>query len=217
MAAASISKLKSSASPETQHPYQERAIGPIDLASQLAPWQSRGTSAGGPTKLLPQDRDARDFSPTEGIEVATADESFRVLLSIKDGNLTLQDSRTVLAVLDPMRLLGPSAFGLLKFRPVTTDGIEGHWQPLVNLVRLPTLRGFRCPASEKQCTLSGDNLFLLDSVSVDPDFADSVAVPEGFVGDALTIPPPKAKTLYIKLRDDPAVVDVAALPALTSQ
>jgi hypothetical protein len=158
------------------------------------------------------------FPPTERIEVATADESFRVLLSVKDGNLTLQDSRTVLAVLDPMRLLGPSAFGLLKFRPVTTDGIEGDWQPLVNLVRLPKLRGFRClPASEKQCTLSGDNLFLLDSVSIDPDFANSVAVPEGFVEDALTIPPPKAKTLYIKLRDDPAIVDVAALPALTSQ
>ena len=51
------------------------------------------------------------FPPTEKIEVATADESFRVLLSFKDGNLTLQDSKTVFAVLDPMKLLGPSAFG----------------------------------------------------------------------------------------------------------
>ena len=58
------------------------------------------------------------FPRREKIEVATADESFRVLLSFKDGNLTMQDSKTVLAMLDPMKLLGPSAFGPLKFRPV---------------------------------------------------------------------------------------------------
>ena len=105
------------------------------------------------------------FPPTEKIEVATADESFRVLLSLKDGNLTLQDSRTVFAVLDPMKLLGPSAFGPLKVRPVTSDDIDGDWQQLVNLVRVPALKGIRCvPAPEKQCTLSGDKLFLLDSV-----------------------------------------------------
>jgi len=158
------------------------------------------------------------FPSTETIEVATADESFRVLLSFKDGNLTLQDSKTVFAVLDPMKLLGPSAFGPLKIRPVTADGIEGDWQPLVTLVRIPKLKGFRCVAApEKQCTLSGDKLFLLDSVSADPDFVTSVAIPEGFVQDALTIPPPKAKTLYIKLRDDPGIVDIAVLPTLTNQ
>jgi hypothetical protein len=157
------------------------------------------------------------FPSTEKIEVATADESFRVLLSFADGNLTLQDSKTVFAVLDPMKLLGPSAFGPLKFRPVTADGLDGDWQPLVNLVRIPTLKGYRCVASpEKQCTLTGDKLFLLDSVSADPDFANSVTVPEGFVADGLTIPAPKAKTLYIKLRDDPATVDVAVLPSLSS-
>lgn len=158
------------------------------------------------------------FPATEKIEVATADESFRVLLSFADGNLTLQDSKTVFAVLDPMKLLGPSAFGPLKFRAVTADGLDGDWQPLVNLVRIPTLKGYRCvTAPEKQCTLTGDKLFLLDSVSADPDFANSVSVPEGFVADGLTIPAPKAKTIYIKLRDDPATVDVAVLPTLSSE
>lgn len=153
------------------------------------------------------------FPATEKIEVATNDESFRVLLSFKDGNLTMQDSKTILAVLDPMKLLGPSAFGPLKFRPVTADGINGDWQSLVNLVRIPMLRAVRCvPAPEKQCTLSGDKLFLLDSVSADADFANSVTVPEGFVEDALAIPPPKGKMLYIKLRDDPATIDTVALP-----
>ncbi len=158
------------------------------------------------------------FPPTERIEVATADESFRVLLSVKDGNLTLQDSKTVLAVLDPMKLLGPSAFGPLKFRPVTVDRIDGDWQPLVNLVRIPKLDGIRCvSAPEKQCTLSGEKLFLLDSVSTDPAFGNSVTVPEGFVDGSLALPASRARTLYIKLRDDPAVVDVATLPTLPAQ
>lgn len=153
------------------------------------------------------------FPPAEKIEVATADESFRILLSFKDGNLTMQDTKTVLAVLDPMKLLGPSAFGPLKIRPVSSDGINGDWQPLVNLVRIPLLKAVRClPGAEKQCTLSGDKLFLLDSVSSDADFVNSVTVPEGFVEDALAIPPPKGKTLYIKLRDDPATIDTVALP-----
>jgi len=158
------------------------------------------------------------FPASEKIEVATADESFRVLLSFKDGNLILQDSKTVLAVLDPMKLLGPSAFGPLKIRPVSSDGINGDWQPLVNLVRIPMLKAVRClPEQETQCTLSGDKLFLLDSVSVDADFVESVKVPEGFVEDALAIPPPRGKTLYIKLRDDPATIDTIALPVPQSQ
>ena len=158
------------------------------------------------------------FPSTEKIEVATADESFRVLLSFKDGNLTPQDSKTVFAVLDPLKLLGPSAFGPLKLRPVSADGTAGDWQPLVDLVRIPLLTGVRCaPADEKQCTLSGDKLFLLDSVSTDADFANPVTVPEGFVEDALAIPPPKGKTLYIRLRDDPNTVDTVTLPLLTAQ
>jgi hypothetical protein len=157
------------------------------------------------------------FSSNEKIEVATADESFRVLLSFSDGNLTMQDSKTIFAVFDPMKLLGPSAFGPLKFRPVMSAGLEGDWQPLVNLVRIPMLKGYSCvPAPEAQCTLTGDKLFLLDSVSTDPNFATSVSVPEGFVADDLTIPEPKSKTLYIKLRDDPATVDVAVFPTLTA-
>ena len=157
------------------------------------------------------------FSAGDRIEVATGDESFRVMLSFKDGNLTMQDSKTVLAVLDPMKLLGPSAFGPLKFRPVNGDGIYGDWQPLVNLVRVPLLKAVQCIAPEKQCTLSGDKLFLLDSVSADADFSNPVTVPEGFVEDALAIPPPKGKTLYIKLRDDPGTIDTVALPVPAQQ
>ena len=116
-----------------------------------------------------------------------------------------------------MKLLGPSAFGPLKFRPVAADGVEGDWQPLINLVRVPALKGVRClPGREKQCTLSGDKLFLIDVVSTDPDFDNSVTVPDGFAEATLVIPPMKGKTLYLKLRDDPSTVDTAVLPTLPS-
>jgi hypothetical protein len=117
-----------------------------------------------------------------------------------------------------MKLLGPSAFGPLKFRPVVSGDIEGDWQPLINLVRIPTLKGVRCgSAPDKLCTLSGDKLFLIDAVSTDPDFANAVTVPDGFVEASLAIPPPKGKTLYLKLRDDPATVNTAVVPMLSSQ
>jgi hypothetical protein len=159
-----------------------------------------------------------NFPPTEKIEVATADGSFSVLLSEKDGNLTAQDSKTVFAVFNPMKLLGPSAFGPLKFRPIAEGGIDGDWQPLITLVRVPVLEGVRCErAAEKQCTLNGDKLFLIDAVSSDPDFSNSVTVPDGFVAAALTIPQPKGKTLYLKLRDDPSAVVSADVPVLNAQ
>jgi hypothetical protein len=157
------------------------------------------------------------FAPTEKVEVATADGSFHVQLSVKDGNLTLQDSRTVLAILDPMKLLGPSAFGPLKFRPVTADGVEGDWQPLISLVRVPALKGVHCVSvRDRECTLTGDKLFLIDKVSVDPDFANSVTVPDGFAEPTLSIPALKGKTLYLKLRDDPTTVATVVVPMLAS-
>jgi hypothetical protein len=222
------------------------------------------------------------FPPAERVEVATQDESFHVLLSEKDGNLTRQDSKTIFAMLDPMKLLGPSAFGPLKFRAVSPDGVAGDWQLLANLVRMPDLKEVRCtapvksagrspgaekrpareegsiganskseknggsenslvsqkaeqssapeksavaespsgpekPIADKQCTLSGDKLFLIDAVSADPDFTNSVTVPDGFVEAALAIPAPKGKALYLKLRDDPGTVDTAVVPILTAQ
>lgn len=164
------------------------------------------------------------FSPAEKVEVATANESFRTLLTVKDGSLTLQDAKTVFAVLDPVKQLGPSAFGALKFRPLSEEGVEGEWQPLVNLVRVPELRDIRCApsaapseAAEKSCVLTGDKLFLIDTVSADPDFANSVKVPDGFPDGALNIPPPKGSVLYLRLRDDPGTVDTAVVPMLQVQ
>ena len=175
-----------------------------------------------------------NFPPTEKLEVATSDESFNVFLTLKDGNLTMQDAKTIFAVLDPMKLLGPSAFGPLKFRPVSADGVDGDWQPLVNLVRMPELKSLQCAAVpprraedkpapdnaapplktpvDRECLLSGDKLFLIDAISADPDFTNAVTVPDGFIEASLNVPAPKGKNLYIKLRDDPATVDTVTLP-----
>jgi hypothetical protein len=158
------------------------------------------------------------FSRSEKIEVGAQDDSFHVLLSFADGDLTLQDPKTALAVLDPLKSFGPSAFGPLRFRPVDANGAAGDWQPLANLVRIPTLKEIRCPDTpDKQCTLSGTNLFLIDSVASDAAFTHAVPVPVGFADSTLAVPRPNGTLLYLKLRDDPAAVNAAALPVLPEE
>ena len=155
------------------------------------------------------------FPRTEKIEVATVDNSFDVLLDMKAGDVVLEDTQNVLAVFDPLKSFGPSAFGPLHFRAVDGDGVTGDWQLLANLVRIPALKNVQCPiASDKQCTLTGTNLFLLDSVAADPQFKDVISVPAGYVDATLTVPRPNGTLLYIKLRDDPTTIDTVALPVL---
>jgi hypothetical protein len=157
------------------------------------------------------------FPHSEKIEVATTDEAFHVMLSIADGTLVLQDAGNLLATLDPLKSFGPSAFGPLRFRAVE-GASKGDWQPLANLVRLPTLKEIRCPDSpDKQCRLSGSNLFLIDSVASDPQFTHTNPVPAGFMESTLSVPRPNGTLLYIKLRDDPATVSMVVLPVLPEE
>jgi len=158
------------------------------------------------------------FVPSEQIEIATQDELFRAKLSTEKGTLTLQDPQTVLAVLNPLKDLGPSAFGPLKFRVIDEAGAAGDWQGLITAVRVPTLSGVHCSDTpQKQCVLVGEKLFLLDAVSTDAQFTNAVQVPEGFFDTKLVIPAMSGKVLYIKLRDDPSSVDTATLPMLNEQ
>ena len=158
------------------------------------------------------------FPRDEMIEVATTDGSVYTMLSVADGTLMLQDAQTVLAVVDPSKSLGTSAFGPLRFRPVAADGEKGDWQPLATLVRLPKLQELRCPESpDKQCTLSGSSLYLLDSVATDPQFQQSTPVPDGFAGSVLEVPHPTGQQLYVKLRDDRGAVNKLDLPVLPEQ
>lgn len=158
------------------------------------------------------------FPRAEKIEVANEDESFSALLSVGDGNIVLQDSQTVLGVLDPLKNFGPSAFGALRFRAISEDGAKGDWQPLADLVRVPSLKEIRCPDSpDKPCKLTGTNLFLIDSVASDSQFTHTTPVPIGFADSTLTVPRPNGTLLYIKLRDDPSTADAVVLPVLPEQ
>ncbi|MGH8254595.1 MAG: hypothetical protein ACRET0_00065 [Steroidobacteraceae bacterium] len=151
------------------------------------------------------------FALDEKIEVATADQSFSTTLGFDNGGITLEDSQVAVATLDPIKAFGPSAFGALQFR-IVADGVAGDWYPLVTLVRLPVLTDLKCPATpDLACKLSGSNLFLIDAIANDPQFAHPLQVPDGFPGYSLPVPHPNGQRLYVKLRDDPAVINPAVL------
>jgi hypothetical protein len=153
------------------------------------------------------------FSREATLEVASEDEAFSASLSVANRGLMLSNTRVAVATFDPAKAFGSSAFGPLKFR-VVSNGVAGDWTQLVTLVRLPVLQALQCPAEREQpCKLTGSNLFLVDSVSGHPTFSDAMEVPAGFPGRALPVPRPETDKLYIKLRDDPAVINVAALSA----
>jgi hypothetical protein len=76
------------------------------------------------------------------------------------------------------------------------------------------LKELKCPATpELACKLSGSNLFLIDSVSDDLEFSHAVKVPDGFLGSALPVPHPKGGALFVKLRDNPSVINTTSVVA----
>ena len=98
------------------------------------------------------------FSRTEKIEVGAEDESFHVLLSFADGNLTLQDPhdcRWPCSIRS--RTSGrPRSVRFASGRLTLTArrAIGSRWQTWCGF---PTLKEIRCPDSpDKQCTLIGD-------------------------------------------------------------
>jgi hypothetical protein len=58
-----------------------------------------------------------------------------------------------------------------------------------------------------QCTLNGSSLFLIDSISSDPQFTHSVSVPDGYTNPTLAVPRPSSGELYLHLRDDPTIAN----------
>jgi hypothetical protein len=163
-------------------------------------------------------KSSQPFPRTGAIEIANADESLHTSLSVSSGSLILQNHNTLLATLDPLKAFGTSAFGPLRLRPVMPDGTTGDWLPLATLVRLPTLKDLHCPSDATQpCTVSGSSLYLVDSIATDPDFTTPTTVPEGFVGNTLSLPRPAKTGFFLKLRDDPAAANPVTLPILPQQ
>ena len=87
-------------------------------------------------------------------------------------------------------------------------------QPGTALTSADSAQALSAPqdAANAACTLRGSNLFLIDSVASDAAFTHSTQIPEGFSGSSISVPRPIAKTLYVKLRDDPTVVNTLAVP-----
>jgi hypothetical protein len=123
----------------------------------------------------------------------------------------------VVASLDPAKEFGADAFGPLRFR-VVADDVEGDWKPLVTLIRLPELDALTCASlTEPTCSLSGANLYLVETVGRGPGLADPVQVPEGFAGHALLVPHPGDDGLFVRLRDNPAAVHAVAMKAVMAE
>ncbi|MGV3770693.1 MAG: hypothetical protein ACO1NM_11745 [Sphingobium phenoxybenzoativorans] len=150
------------------------------------------------------------FTAKDRIEVATADGSASVMLDGGKG-LRLENTQIAHARLDPAKDLGPSAFGLLRFRLVRDDS-AGDWQPLGKLIRLPSLKSLVCQGADGGCALSGSGLFLIASLSDDAQFTHATQVAEGFTGSSIEAPRPKDGRLYLKLRDDPDMPVTATIP-----
>jgi hypothetical protein len=155
------------------------------------------------------------FPRDERVEVAATDGSFRTVLAMADGSLMLEDANTALGVVEPLVRFGSSAFGPLRARVLTADGVAGDWLTLGTLVRLPGFKELRCPRSgSKPCTLTGTNLFLTSSIAASTRFDNAVEVPPDFTGTQLSVPHPVNGVLYLKLRDDPATVQTLTLPVM---
>jgi hypothetical protein len=156
------------------------------------------------------------FTGEEKIEVGTIHGAYLTTLTLNNG-LTLEDSQVAVATLDTGKAFAASAWGPLRFRLIE-DGVAGDWQPLTTLVRLPEFGDLKCPDSPDQlCQLTGSRLFLVDSVSSDPQFVHSIQVSEGFPGYFLSVPRPTNGELYVKLHDDPSVVNSITFPTESLQ
>ena len=157
----------------------------------------------------------QNFPRNEDVEVAAADGSFHTMLSLSDGSLMLEDARTALGTVEPLARFGSSAFGPLRARVISAEGVAGDWMALGTLVRLPGFKDLRCPRSAlKPCILTGSNLFLIDSIAPAQDFGNATEVPPDFTGAQITVPHPNGGVLYFKLRDDPSTVQSLNLPVI---
>ena len=154
------------------------------------------------------------FPRTQKIEVATANEGVKAMLSLADNNLVLQDDHTAVVTLDPLKAFGQSAFGPLAMRPIAADGSTGDWTRLGILVRTPEIAEIKCTTVDAStCAVDGKNLFLVQTFGAGKDFAKSADVPTGFAQGEFAVPTPAdGATLYLKLRDDPNAPATLKLP-----
>jgi hypothetical protein len=171
---------------------------------------------GGTLSFSLRSKAPKGFAASERVEIASLDGTFATTLTLAKNQLRRAGSGVIVASLDPAKEFGPDAFGPLQFR-VAVDDVVGDWAPLITLIRVPELSELKCAAAvESTCSLSGSDLYLVESVARGPDFQDPVQVPEGFPGHSLLVPHPGDDGLYLKLRDDPKAIHAVTLKMLVA-
>ena len=180
------------------------AFQAIQLADKdLTPWGSK-------LSFSLRAETPANFRGDERVEVGAPDGRILATLTPASG-LVFADHQVAIATVDTAKAFNASTAGPLRFRIVRGDA-PGGWLPLATLVRLPRLGALKCPPDPKKpCALAGSDLFLIDALSSSPDFRAPTAVPEGFTASALETPRPAAGKLYMKLHDDPTVINVVTL------
>jgi len=178
---------------------------PHTVVATLDPLRSFGPSAFGPLHL-------RAVYPLASNQhVRRSNEPDTTALA----HVTATDSATQTATTTPASPAPPTTNDPPAADSMGPEAPSSDWLPLGTLVRLPTLSGLQCPVETTlPCTLSGSNLFLIESISIDPTFANPIPVPDGYTGSSLTLPRPSAATIFLHLRDDPTAINPAIIPTV---
>ena len=127
-----------------------------------------------------------NFPRNEKVEVAAADGSFHTVLALADGSLMLEDAKTAMGSVEPLARFGSSAFGPVRLRALSADGVTGDWLPLGTLVRLPGFKELRCPARRGQALHADRNQSLSGrSIAATPEFDNRHRCATGVYRDAV--------------------------------
>ena len=131
----------------------------------------------------------------------------------RSSGLVLVDAVNALVKVDTGALFDRSTHGPLLYRLVA-NGMEGDWQPVVTLVRLPRITGYACTRGpQARCRLTGESLVQILALSADETFQAHTDVPVDLTAPEIEVPGNGAsRTLFVKLRDDPATVHRLDLP-----
>ncbi len=177
------------------------------MLATLDPRKSFGPSIFGPLRFRPiaEDGTAGDWQPLGVV----------VRLPVVSGISCPRIPRRTEPVPDPVvpaeaaPAATPSADSGATTAPATLQPGAGLNNPAPAETSTASSASDGAPAS---CTLRGNSLFLIDSIASDAAFAHSIQIPEGFSGSTLTVPRPVNRTLYVKLRDDPTIINTLAVP-----
>jgi hypothetical protein len=170
---------------------------PTTVLGKLEPLKAFGPSAFGPIRARAV---ASDGSASDWVPLATL---------VRLPTITAVNCPATTAITPPSASVGvPTPPASAQTQPPqagTTPATSSNPQP-------PT-----ATPAQATCTLTGSDLFLIDSVSADPAFASPTPVPAGFVQSSLQVPAPTASRLFFHLRDNSSSIDTVDLARQPSQ